>query len=71
LTGKTKFFLKHVVTNKYLYVDILRSMYNDNNCRGCQIIGYREASCKNDKDRQSLWKIKGGVIFNEIAGENN
>jgi hypothetical protein len=66
LMGNTQFFLYHVGTKQYLYVNIRKSLYNDSNCRGCPIRGYREASCTTNKDKQSLWKVKGGIIFNEL-----
>ena len=64
--GSTQFFLLHVATKQYLYVNIRKSLYNDSNCRGCPIRGYREASCTTAKDKQSLWRVRGGVIFNEV-----
>ncbi len=70
LKGETQFFLQHVATRKYLYVNIRKSLYNDNNCRGCPIRGHREVSCTDSKDKQALWKVKGGIIFNELEEEN-
>jgi len=71
LKGETQFFLLHVPTRKYLYVNIRKSLYNDNNCRGCPIRGHREVSCTGSKDKQALWKVKGGIIFNNNEGETN
>ena len=62
--GKTQFFLQHVPTEKWLYINVNQSMYNDYNCRGCPIRGQREVSLSGNKDKQCLWQVKGGIIFN-------
>ena len=64
LYGKTNFFLKHTATDMYLYVNLKKSLFNEYNCRGCPIMGHREVSCTGYKDKQSLWKITGGMLFN-------
>ncbi len=69
--GDTQFFLLHVPTKKYLYVNIRKSLYNDDNCRNCPIRGQREVSCTSNKDKQSLWKVKGGIIFNSNDSQDN
>lgn len=71
LKGETQFFLFHVGTKKYLYINIRKSLYNDSNCRGCPIRGLREVSATATKDKQALWKVKGGIIFNAIEEEEN
>ena len=63
ITGKTEFFLQHVPTENFLYINYKTSMYNDRNCRGCPIRGQREVSLTNRKDKQCLWKVMGGIIF--------
>ena len=63
ITGKTEFFLQHVPTEQYLYINYKTSMYNDRNCRGCPIRGQREVSLTTKKDKQCLWKVMGGIIF--------
>ena len=63
ITGKTEFFLQHVPTQNWLYINYKTSMYDDNNCRGCPIRGQREVSLTTKKDKQCLWKVIGGIIF--------
>lgn len=67
--GKTNFFLQHLGTKQYLYVNIKKSLFNEYNCRGCPIIGHREVSCTSVKDKQNLWKIVGGIIYNSTNDE--
>jgi len=71
LKGKTNFLLKHLLTNQYLYINIKKSLFNEYNCRGCPIINQREVSCTNIKDKQSLWKIIGGIIFSNNNEKDN
>ena len=59
ITGKTEFFLQHVPTQNWLYINYKTSMYDDNNCRGCPIRGQREVSLTTKKDKQCLWKVIG------------
>ena len=70
--GKSEFFLQHVPTGKYLFIDYKKSMFNDFNCRGCPIRGQREVSLTSDKDKQCLWKVVGGIIFesDDISQKN-
>ncbi len=70
ITGKTQFFLQHVPTEKWLYVNYRISMYNDRNCRGCPIRGQREVSLTEKKDKQCLWQVVGGVIFSSENEQN-
>ena len=63
ITGKTEFFLQHVPTENWLYINYKTSMYDDRNCRGCPIRGQREVSLTTKKDKQCLWKVIGGIIF--------
>ena len=63
ITGKTEFFLQHVPTENWLYINYKTSMYDDRNCRGCPIRGQREVSLTSKKDKQCLWKVIGGIIF--------
>ena len=70
--GKSEFFLQHVPTGKYLFIDYRNSLYNDYNCRGCPIRGQREVSLTSEKDKQCLWKVSGGIIFesDDISQKN-
>jgi len=70
ITGKTEFFLQHVPTEKWLYINYKTSMYNDGNCRGCPIRGQREVSLTDKKDKQCLWKVIGGIIFSSEKEQN-
>jgi len=70
ITGKTEFFLQHVPTENWLYVNYKTSKYNDNNCRGCPIRGQREVSLTTNKDKQCLWKVIGGIIFSSEKEQN-
>jgi len=72
IKGNTYFFLQHVPTEKYLYINYQKSMFDDYNCRGCPINGQREVSLTDKKDKQCLWRVLGGIIFNtnEGYGEN-
>ena len=70
ITGKTEFFLQHVPTEQYLYINYKTSMYNDRNCRGCPIRGQREVSLTTKKDKQCLWKVMGGIIFSSEKEQN-
>jgi len=69
LQGKTHFLLQHVVTKKFLYIDIQKSLFNEYNCRGCPIFNHREVSCTDKKDKQGLWKIIGGIIYQHDKNE--
>ena len=70
ITGKTEFFLQHVPTQNWLYINYKTSMYDDNNCRGCPIRGQREFSLTTKKDKQCLWKVIGGIIFSSEKEQN-
>ena len=70
ITGKTEFFLQHVPTENWLYINYRTSMYDDNNCRGCPIRGQREVSLTTKKDKQCLWKVVGGIIFSSEKEQN-
>ena len=70
ITGKTEFFLQHVPTENYLYINYKTSMYDDRNCRGCPIRGQREVSLTSKKDKQCLWKVIGGIIFSSEKEQN-
>lgn len=72
VTGKTNFFLYHEATNKYLYINIKNSLFDERNCRNCPIIYQREVSLTDHKDKQCIWNIKGGLIFkdNSILDNN-
>ena len=70
ITGKTEFFLQHVPTEKWLYINYKTSMFNDGNCRGCPIRGQREVSLTGKKDKQCLWKVIGGIIFSSEKEQN-
>jgi dolichyl-phosphate-mannose--protein O-mannosyl transferase len=65
LFGKTNFFLFHIRTEKYLYINIKTSLFDERNCRNCPILNQREVSLTEAKDKQGLWKISGGLIFKE------
>ena len=70
ITGKTEFFLQHVPTEQYLYINYKTSMYDDRNCRGCPIRGQREVSLTTHKDKQCLWRVIGGIIFSSEIEQN-
>ena len=70
ITGKTEFFLQHVPTQNWLYINYKTSMYDDRNCRGCPIRGQREVSLTTKKDKQCLWKVIGGIIFSSEKEQN-
>lgn len=70
LLGNTQFFLQHIGTNAYLYINIKTSLYDEKNCRNCPILYQREVSLTQSKDKQCLWKIVGGLIFNENRNLN-
>ena len=70
ITGKTEFFLQHVPTQNWLYINYKTSMYDDRNCRGCPIRGQREVSLTTKKDKQCLWKVIGGIIFSSETEQN-
>jgi dolichyl-phosphate-mannose--protein O-mannosyl transferase len=70
ITGQTEFFLQHVPTQNYLYINYKTSKYNDRNCRGCPIRGQREVSLTTKKDKQCLWKVMGGIIFSSEKEQN-
>ena len=70
ITGKTEFFLQHVPTQNWLYINYKTSMYDDNNCRGCPIRGQREVSLTTKKDKQCLLKVIGGIIFSSEKEQN-
>lgn len=62
LQGQAQFLLKHVGTNQYLHINIKSSLFDEQNCRGCPILGHREVSATDKKDKQALWKIVGVFI---------
>ncbi len=70
ITGMTEFFLQHVPTESWLYINYKTSMYNDRNCGGCPIRGQREVSLTKKKDKQCLWKVIGGIIFSSEKEQN-
>ena len=45
-------------------------MFNDYNCRGCPINGQREVSLTEKKDKQCLWRVLGGIIFNKVEDDD-
>ena len=57
--GSTQFMLKHVNTKHFLYVNLKTSLFDENNCKRCPIVGHREVSATTERDRQSLWKFEG------------
>lgn len=59
LMGHTQFLLRHVGTNQYLYVNLKNSLYDEYNCRNCPILGHREVSATDKKDKQALWTVVG------------
>lgn len=61
--GKTNFFLQHVPSGQYLYINYKTSLFKESNCRGCSINGQREVSLTETKDKQCLWHVAGGIIF--------
>lgn len=71
LKGSTSFFLYHVGTQQYLYINIKKSLFNEHNCRNCPILNHREVSCTTNKDKQSLWKVIGGILYANNNEEND
>jgi dolichyl-phosphate-mannose--protein O-mannosyl transferase len=71
IKGKTDFFLYHMGTQQYMYMNIKRSLFNEHNCRNCPIQGHREVSCTTTKDKQALWKIIGGLIYKSNENEQH
>lgn len=69
LKGISQFFLQHVGTGAYLYINVKTSLYDERSCRNCPIMYHREVSLTTNKDKQSLWKIYGGLIFKEKVEE--
>lgn len=71
--GETNFFLKHYGTQKYLYINLKSSLFDERNCRNCPIINQREVSLTDHKDKQCIWKVAGGLLFKPIdeKKENN
>lgn len=65
LLGSTSFFLLHIKTDKYLYINVKSSLYDERNCRNCPILYQREVSLTDHKDKQCLWKVVGGLLFKE------
>lgn len=65
--GHTQFFLQHVPTNYYLYINVKTSLFDERNCRNCPIMYQREVSLTGTKDKQSLWKVTGGLLFDESS----
>jgi hypothetical protein len=63
LKGSTQFFLQHESTKQFLYINIKKSLFNEYNCRGCPIMNHREVSLTPTKDKQCMWKIIGGIIY--------
>jgi dolichyl-phosphate-mannose--protein O-mannosyl transferase len=63
LKGSTQFFLQHEATKQFLYINIKKSLFNEYNCRGCPIMNHREVSLTANKDKQCIWKIIGGIIY--------
>ena len=60
--GNTKFFLKHVDTERFLISDN-DSAYNNQNCPRCPIVGHNEISAARAKQGISLWKVHSGFFF--------
>ena len=60
--GKTYFYLKHEITNAYLYAEKL-SIFDNNNCRHCPIKGQLEISATNSKDNKALWRFVSGYFY--------
>ena len=71
IKGDSQFFFKHNATQKYAYINYKTSMFNDRNCRGCPIRGQREVSFTEKKDKQCLWRMNGGLLFEENKGEED
>lgn len=65
IKGAANFFLQHEATQKYLYINIKSSLYDERNCRNCPIIFQREVSLTSNKDKQCIWKVAGGLIYKE------
>lgn len=63
LTAMTQFFLEHTNTKKFLYINLRSSLFDERNCRNCPILYQREVSLTDNKDKQCLWKVTGGLLF--------
>lgn len=64
IVGSTKFRLRHINTDNYLYA---RRAYkfDDSNCRGCPINGQGEVSGASYRDDNTFWEVVGGYFFPE------
>ena len=58
LKGSTIFYLRHAETEDYLYTDN-QFTYTQENCRNCPIIGQREVSAAERRDKFCEWQIVG------------
>jgi dolichyl-phosphate-mannose--protein O-mannosyl transferase len=69
VTGNSQFYIKHQSSGQYLYTD-KSSLYNDQNCRNCPIIGQSEISTGPSKSAGALWQIVSGYFYtpNKIEG---
>lgn len=65
IEGKTYFYLRHEVTSAYLYAE-KRSIFDNNNCRRCPIIGQLEISATKSKDNKALWRFVSGYFYSPI-----
>jgi len=66
LKGNAQFLLRHIGTNQYLYVNLKVSLFDEYNCRSCPILGHREVSATDKKDKQALWRVAGVINPNNL-----
>ena len=62
IDGKTEFHLKHANSGQFLYTDS-GSLFTQQNCRNCRIIGQAEVSGTVSKNHKGLWRFVSGYFF--------
>ena len=63
----TIFSLRHAETKRYLHTN-REHLYNNRNCRNCQISGQQEVSAINKWDKYCNWKIIGVRFILNVRG---
>ena len=64
------FSLQHVNTKHYLFTS-KKSEFNDNNCRGCPILGQFEVAASDKKVKGARWQSSHGFYFRPYDFEDN
>lgn len=62
--GRTKFYLQHVDTGKYLDA-FSNYKYTNKNCPNCPVVDHGEVSASSTKKMSNLWKVHSGFFFPE------